>query len=195
MLYINKHNFTNIILKLPNETPFLIGIGYPLNYLDCQDKFYKYLQLHKFNKIPIFQRIKKFEYTQPINKLPLCFDTNMLPYFKQLNDTLFKKNRYKLGNNDYRYELNEEIINSFSEEFYNEIHSQIIYSFTTLISQLQFKYNLEIKEVFVNKKPEEHMKQLFKQYLNLSLVQTQDTPDEKRLIYTPGFIYFENEIQ
>ena len=47
----------------------------------------------------------------------------MLPYFKQLNDTLYKKNRYKLGNYDYRCELNEEIINNFSEEFYNEIHS------------------------------------------------------------------------
>lgn len=57
----------------------------------------------------------------------------MLPYFKQLNDTLYKKNRYKLGNYDYRYELNEEIIDSFCQEFYNEIHSHIIYNFTTLI--------------------------------------------------------------
>lgn len=35
MLFINKHNYTNIILKLPNDKPILIGIGYPLNYLDC----------------------------------------------------------------------------------------------------------------------------------------------------------------
>jgi hypothetical protein len=35
MLIINKHNFTNIILKLPNVNPLMIGIGYPLNYLDC----------------------------------------------------------------------------------------------------------------------------------------------------------------
>lgn len=45
--------------------------------------------------------------------MPLCYDTNMLPYFKQLNDTLFKKNRLKLGNYDYRTELTEEIIDGF----------------------------------------------------------------------------------
>lgn len=43
MLIINKHNFTNIILKLQNVDPIIIGIGYPLNYLDSQDKLYKYL--------------------------------------------------------------------------------------------------------------------------------------------------------
>ncbi|CAD8133718.1 unnamed protein product [Paramecium octaurelia] len=191
MLYIQKHNFTNIILKLPNENPFIIGIGYPLNYLDCQDKFYKYLQLHKFKKVPIFQRVEQFTYTQPINKLPLCFDTNMLPYFKQLNDTLYKKNRYKLGNYDYRCELNEEIINSFCQEFYNEIHSHMIYNFTTLIQQLKQRFNYEIKEVVVNKKPDEHIKKLFNDHLNLNMVLMAEMPSFQQLVYTPGFIYFE----
>ena len=61
-LFVTKNNWTNFNLVLPNNiyksitiTPFnqhqifCIGLGYPLNYLDCYDKLFTYLQIHKYS--------------------------------------------------------------------------------------------------------------------------------------------------
>ncbi|CAD8050462.1 unnamed protein product [Paramecium sonneborni] len=160
MLYMNKHNFTNIILKLSNQLRSIFN----RNWISL--KLFRLLR--QILQIFIITQVQKNNYILKSIKILIFITYQQITIMaqKQGHNTLYQQNRYKLGNYNYRYELKEEIDN-FSQEFIMKIIWQQI------------------------KSPEEHIKQLFEQYLNLSLVQTQDTPNEKQLVYIPGFIYFE----